>query len=82
MDGSVSLDSLLRDRHIAQLPENDKSKRKILCYLKKTMRQIHAESRMAARASKRLKMLEKKDSNNQRKSCGLPPGTVCVGLYW
>jgi hypothetical protein len=75
MDGSVSLDSLLRDGHIAQLPENDESKRKILCYLKKTMRQIHAESSTAARASKRLMMPAKKDSDNQWKSCGLPPGT-------
>jgi hypothetical protein len=79
MDGSVSLDSLLRDGHIAQLPENDESKRKILCYLKKMMRQIRAESSMAARASKRLKMPAKKDSNNhQWNSCGLPPGTVFV----
>jgi hypothetical protein len=78
MDRSVSLDLLLRDRHISQLPENDESKRKIICYVKKTMRQIHAESSTAARASKRLKMPAKKDSNNQRKSCGLKPGTVFV----
>jgi hypothetical protein len=42
------------------------------------MRQIRAESSTAARASKRLKMPAKKDSDNQRKSCGLPPGSVFV----
>jgi hypothetical protein len=78
MDGSVSLDSLLRDGHIAQLPENDESERRIVCYLKKMMRQIRAESSRAARASKRLKKPAKKDSNKQRKSCRLPPGTVFV----